>query len=356
MLYIVFTTGRCNLGCHYCGGSMPETMMPPELQYEVATLRALVEKDPDAVVAFYGGEPLLRMDVIRAMMAQVPARRFVLQTNGTLLRAIPDDVLARLDTILVSLDGRPETTDANRARGLHAAVERNLAAIRPRFGGDLVARMTVTERTRIEEDVAHLLSMGFDHVHWQLNAVWSPDGSWTDLGAWVRDVYNPGVTRLLERWLDELEKGRVVGIVPFVGLLHRLETGARGLPCGAGDTAFAVSTDGQVLACPIGPDHEWNRVAPLAGAAPEALRGSLLVGEPCARCDVADACGGRCLFANRERDLAPAEFDAACDATRHLVRALEAARPRVEALVARGVVAREALAYPPFNNTTEIVP
>ena len=249
MLYIVSTTGRCNLGCSYCGGSIPEAVMPSEVRYDVDALVRLVRQDPDAVLAFYGGEPLLRMPLIEEMMTRVPARRFVLQTNGLLLRLVPDACLQRFDAILVSLDGRPETTDANRGAGVHRQVMENVQAVRPRFGGDLIARMTASQQTDIHDDVLHLLGQGFDHVHWQINAIWSPDGSWNDFSAWVETSYTPGLTRLADLWLGEMETGRVLGIVPFLGVLRRIRPGAK-VPVDAVAPAFPAAPAGTLSPSP----------------------------------------------------------------------------------------------------------
>ncbi len=330
--------------------------MPSEVRYDVDALVRLVRQDPDAVLAFYGGEPLLRMPLIEEMMTRVPARRFVLQTNGLLLRLVPDACLQRFDAILVSLDGRPETTDANRGAGVHRQVMENVQAVRPRFGGDLIARMTASQQTDIHDDVLHLLGQGFDHVHWQINAIWSPDGSWNDFSAWVETSYTPGLTRLADLWLGEMETGRVLGIVPFLGVLRRILFGGSGLPCGAGRDAFAVTTDGMILACPIGPDYDWNRIRPLEGAKPQDLKDQVPVGEPCTSCDLMPLCGGRCLFANREARWAEEHFRIVCGTVRHLVDEMRRIEPRVRGLLAAGVVTREALDYPPFNNTTEIIP
>ena len=57
MLYIVLTTGRCNLSCRYCGGSFPSAVVPWEVHYDLKDLRRLVESDPDAIIAFYGESP-----------------------------------------------------------------------------------------------------------------------------------------------------------------------------------------------------------------------------------------------------------------------------------------------------------
>ncbi|MBI4393045.1 MAG: TIGR04084 family radical SAM/SPASM domain-containing protein [Euryarchaeota archaeon] len=356
MLYIVSTTGVCNLACDYCGGSFPASVMPREVGYPTEALRALVERDKDAVVAFYGGEPLLRVSLVREIMDRVQAKHFVLQTNGLFLDSIPDDCVRRLDTILVSLDGRPEVTNAHRGPGIHGHVMEKVAKIRPRFSGDLVARMTVSEESDIYLDVTHLLSQGFDHVHWQLNAIWSPEGSWTDFGGWIEKSYLPGITRLKKRWLEEMRGGRVLGIVPFQGVMERLRSGAKGLPCGAGRDAFAITTDGRILACPIGPEYEWNRLGTLDQVDPETLKDRLEMQGPCRSCPVANVCGGRCLFANMEGRAKRKEFDLVCRTVKHLIAEMEDARPKVDALMAAGRVTREEIAYPPFNNTTEIIP
>lgn len=46
-----------------------------------------------------------------------PAVRFVLQTNGTFLKGMKDELLAAVGTILVSVDGTEEHTDSCRGSG-----------------------------------------------------------------------------------------------------------------------------------------------------------------------------------------------------------------------------------------------
>lgn len=356
MLYIVSTTGNCNLACTYCGGSVSEGSMPREVEYDVEALRELVAKDDEATIAFYGGEPLLRIPLIRDIMDRVGAKRFVLQTNGLLLHHAPQAYLHRFDAILVSLDGRPQVTDSHRGRGLQQKVIAQVRKISGGYSGDLIARMTVTEDSDIYEEVTHLLSMGFDHVHWQLNAIWSPEGSWTDFARWVEDRYNPGVTRLKELWLREMTQGKVLGIVPFQGIMTRLHSGLSGLPCGAGRDAFAITTDGWILGCPIGPEYDWNRIGRLGKVGPADIKDRLEIDGACRTCDVADVCGGRCLFANREGHWEQDQFDIVCRTVKHVVREMADSLPKVDALVAAGIVTRHQLDYPPFNNTTEIIP
>ncbi len=357
MLYIVLTTGRCNLSCRYCGGSFPPALVPWEVQYELEDLRRLVEQDPNAIIAFYGGEPLLNPQFIRAVMDNVRAERFVIQTNGLLVRSLDPEYWRRFDAVLLSIDGPRDVTDFYRGRGVYDSV---LSAAdwlrRVGFSGDLIARMALSERGDVYRDVTHLVNLGlFDHVHWQLDVVWS-DG-WEDFDGWA-ERYKEGLSRLVDLWLEEARRGRILGVVPILGVLKvRLFGGGFRLPCGAGRDAFAISTDGRILACPIAVQESWAVVGRVGSVRdPEELRGSILIGEPCTSCPYYRYCGGRCLYAYRERLWGEEGFRKVCYLTRHLIDEVLRIAPEVEGLLRTGVISRREVDYPEFNNTTEIIP
>ncbi len=359
MLYILFTTGRCNLDCAYCGGSFPKDLVPHKVEYDLDDLRRFVAGDPEAVVAFYGGEPLLNPGFIREVMEHVPARHFAIQTNGLAVNRIPPECWRRFDAVLLSVDGREEVTDRFRGRGVYRAALRGARRLRDAgFRGDLIARMTLTEEGDVWSDVTHLLALGiFNHVHWQLNAVWSEP--WRDLGGWLENSYRPGLRRLREFWVREMEGGRVPGIAPFLGVARRMLFGdvpACPLPCEAGDGAVAVTPRGDVLACPIAVREAWARMGHLRDG-----RGALMpvrVGEPCTSCSIYRFCGGRCLYAHKEgpRFWPREERERVCDATRWLVAEVAEAKERIAGLLAEGVVPPGPLRYPEFNNTVEVLP
>ena len=355
MLYIVFLTGICNLRCRYCGGTIPEEVMPHEIQYSLTDLKKFVEKDNDAIIAFYGGEPLLRINLMKNIMEEIKARRFVLQTNGFFLNKIPKEYLNRLDSILVSIDGIRGVTDYYRGNGVYEIVMDNVKKIREIYRGDLIARMTVSERSDIYRDVMHLLSLPFDHVHWQLNVIWSPEDSWTDFDSWI-EYYNAGITKLANLWTENLKRGKILGIVPFLGVIKRMFYPERGVPCGAGRDAFAIATDGRILACPIGGEFKWNELGDIWNNEPEDIRNSVDIDEPCKSCPLYPICGGRCLFANKERFWGEEGFRKVCNTVKHLVNEMYRAKEEIEKLIENGIYMRENFYYPPFNNTTEIIP
>lgn len=351
MLYIVMVTPSCNLSCSYCGGSLGG--MPQEITYDVGKLSEIVEKDKEAVVAFYGGEPLLRPDVVKSLLSALPAKRFVLQTNGYFMRKLGNDV-KKFDTVLLSIDGRKEVTDRYRAPGCYDKVMDALRFLKEKgYEGDIIARMAVSKYTDIYEDVTHLLQF-FPHVHWQLDVVWSPLWELNEFEEWAESSYMPGIEKLIRMWADEIKNGNVMGIVPFLGIMKRVIWGRKageGLPCGAGKEAVTITTDGRVLACPIAGEFLWNNL----GDKIDALQSfkKVEIGEPCRSCDIYDICGGRCLFAYKEQLWGWEGFRAVCRVTKHLIHQLEGVK---DVVIENLPQVENEINYPSFNNTTEIIP
>lgn len=355
MLYIIFLTGVCNLKCKYCGGTIPSYVMPHEIQYSIRDLKDFISQDERPSIAFYGGEPLLRIDLMERIMDEIEAEHYILQTNGLLLHKLKENYLSRFSTILVSIDGRRDVTDFYKGKGVYDRVIENVKKIRPIYRNELIARMVATERTEIYEDVRHLISLNiFTHVHWQIDAVWSPEGLWKDFASWT-ERYNENLTKLVNYWVKEMENGKILGIVPFLGVLKAL-LGYKNTspPCGSGVNSFAITTDGRILACPICPDLEWNVLGDLSSDLDRLPKLEIL--EPCKSCEYFDVCGGRCLFFNRERLWGDEGFRLVCSTAKHLINEIKRVKPKITELVKYGRISFEDLIYPKFNNTTEIIP
>lgn len=358
MLYFIILTKECNLLCSYCGGGSDTP--PKEIQYSVAELRSFLSKDDDPVVEFYGGEPLLRMDLMKKIMEGVPGR-FLIQTNGLLLDRMGPAFLSRIHTILVSVDGARGVTDRERGRGVYDRVTHNAALIRQNgFQGDLIARMTVVQGSDIVENVRHLLDTRlFDHVHWQLSfsMFWRAERTEAGLQEWL-DEYNSGVSLLVRWWVAEMKRtGRVPGIVPFTGVMRTLLEGTRArLRCGSGDDSFTVMPDGSISACPVSVDFAFSMSGSIFRETPASL-GRDVVGEPCTSCEVYGICGGRCLFVNRAQEMLREDgYGQICGTVKHLVHELQNALPAVRSLIERGTISRGDFAYPRFNNGCEVIP
>ena len=56
--------------------------VPDKIAYSIELLEKFIGKDPEPVLIFYGGEPMLCIDEIRQIMDNVNAKQFNIQTNG----------------------------------------------------------------------------------------------------------------------------------------------------------------------------------------------------------------------------------------------------------------------------------
>jgi putative peptide-modifying radical SAM enzyme len=324
-------------------------------------LSTFLEKDDDIQLMLYGGEPTLRVPLITELMDRFPKARFMLQTNGLLLNQIPEEDVKRFHSILVSIDGTEETTDGYRSEGVYHKVIKNVRWLKEiGYEGDTVARMAVSEQSDVYRDVRHLLDLrdpSFDHVHWQLNVVWDAEGNWHDFDGWLNNSYNPGISRLVEEWIVAMKSGVVEGIVPFLPLMHSLATSEDSeLRCGSGIDTFAIHVDGSIGICPISPDWEFSIVGNIKESSPKNLRNVMRVDAPCPSCEIFGICGGRCLFANKQRLWGEEGFTKVCGTVKHLVASLQKHIPTVKKLIEEGVISTGDLEYPEFNNGCEIIP
>ena len=335
------TTPECNLCCKYCGGSLHG--MSQKVQYPIEKLSSFIAQDTDAVVAFYGGEPLLEPTFIKNCLDQLPAKHFVINTNGYFIQDL-GDTIHQFDSILLSIDGRKAITDYYRESGCYDKVVSAVRFLKEnQYEGDLIARMSVSHKTDIYEDVTHLLSL-FPYVHWQLDMIWSPLWELPEFQSWARTNYNPGIHRLVSEWVDTMIHGDIKGIVPFLGIVSRMLYGGSGLFCQSGTHSITITTDGTILGCPIAPDYTWNVLGDISSGFH-----TIDIQEPCIHCPDYQLCGGRCLFAHIERLWGKEGFEEMCFVTRFLINELQNHLPVY-------THHKERLLYPLYNNTTEIIP
>ncbi len=361
MQYHLVLTERCNKQCSYCGGTRHLEGIPLQVKYPIDDLIQFLGKDPEPVIGFYGGEPLLALEYMYEVMDKVPAKAFTLQTNATLLDKVDDRYLKRLHSILVSIDGGREVTDSCRGDGTYDLVTKNLIEVEDRgYSGDVIARMAFSKNGDIHRDVSHLLNLDnpyFDHVHWQLDVFWSELESWSDLEGWLQS-YESGVTKLANEFAESFKTGEPLGIVPFIPVFKTLLTGEKTpyIRCGSGSTSFAILTNGQIEVCPIAPELPYSNVGHIESSDPRTLRGILPVGSPCTECDVLGVCGGRCLFSNQTMFWGSYWFNRICDTTKHMINELKRHVPLAEKLIEEGVLEPEVFDYPEINNGCEIIP
>jgi putative peptide-modifying radical SAM enzyme len=374
MYFHLILTDDCNLCCSYCRAKAFENLevsegeravqidesLPNEMAYDPEILYRFLESDPSPTLTFYGGEPLLRTDLVERIVREAPVKRFMIQTNGLLLDRLPPDILGRFVTILVSLDGRKALTDANRGNGVYDRVMENIRIIRARgYTGELIARMTVTEKTDIVEAVHHLASNtdhSFSSIHWQIDANFAGDFSLRRFRKWADDCYNPGIRMLVDDWVDHMEtEGSVLRWYPFLDpmedLLYERESRLR---CGSGYANYTIMTDGNIGPCPVMIGMSQYYVGHISRSHPLELDHVIIRGE-CTDCGIRTFCGGRCLYSNITQPWGVAERGLVCGTIESLRHALIAALPRVRRLIDEGTIVPGDFAHEKFNGC-EIIP
>ena len=373
VFYQLILSNECNLQCRYCLGKAFENVergcwpehfeleenMPLKADYSPEELQSFISSDPEPVITFYGGEPLLAMEKIKAIMDKVKAKWFMMQTNGLLLDQLPSDYVNRMHTILVSLDGDERTTDHYRGKGVYRKVMDNVKLVKENgFQGELIARMTVAEETDIFQAVTHLLENedhSFSSVHWQLDMEFDHDFEKRDFVRWANESYNPGITRLVDFWLKEMEeRGKVFKLYPFLGVMQSLLKNEKALlRCGSGHEDYSVQTDGRIIVCPIMAGVKNNYVGHIKTSKPSELP-KVFVGEPCTGCDIYGLCGGRCYYAFMAKHWGENKKHA-CAVTRHFIKALQEVKPRVEKLIGGGKLSLKDFEFVKYNGA-EIIP
>ncbi len=375
MFFHVILTTECNLQCRYCFGESLDDFdedfgdievdydLPKKISYNVELLDEFCLKDPDCVLTFYGGEPLLCADEIQQIMDNVDAKDFMIQTNGLLLDKLEPKYVNRFHTILVSIDGEEALTDYYRGTGTFRKVVNNLKLIMQNgFRGELIARMTVMEQTDIYKQVRWLLDNSdfcFSSVHWQLNAgFWGNDYQRRNFEQWTKTSYIPGVKKLAEFWVDQMEeKGVVLKLYPLLGIANSLLHKEKNchMRCGGGWINYAIQTDGYIIPCPTMWGMKKYYLGHISNVDPRKIKKIFVDQPPCANCSILNVCGGRCLYANVTKRWSDEAYGKVCHTVAELVEAVKAQIPRIQRLVSDRKITLKDFDFMKYNGC-EIIP
>jgi uncharacterized protein len=163
LILTVAPTLACNFGCDYCfqGQDKPNEGMRADVQDALLALIARVTPGIRRVhIAWYGGEPLLRRDLIASISERVIAHcqarglgyDAMIVTNGYFLDAAAARMLVerKVRGAQVTLDGLPDDHDARRhlhsKKGTFARIVANLKEV-----VDAVPALTLSVRVNIDE-------------------------------------------------------------------------------------------------------------------------------------------------------------------------------------------------------------
>ena len=259
----------CNLNCSYCFASQGKYHGERAvMSFEVGkrALDFLIEHSGtrhNLEVDFFGGEPLMNLDVVKQLVAYARSVegahgknfRFTLTTNGML---IDDDLIdfanREMSNVVLSLDGRREIHDRHRVdyagRGSFDRIvplfQRLVAA---RGGKNYYMRGTFThENPDFLEDIKVMLDLGFTEL--SMEPVVCAEGDPAALTAEDMAIVCEQYEKLAELMLARRREGR-----PFTFYHYMIDL--KGGPCiykrisgcGSGTEYMAVTPWGDLYPC-----------------------------------------------------------------------------------------------------------
>ena len=262
----------CNLRCGYCFAGdgtynvndIDRGLMP--LDVGKKALDFLIENSGNRrnlEVDFFGGEPMLNFDTVKALVAYGRTRekeagkkfRFTLTTNGALLSEEAHNYInENFDNVVLSLDGRPEVHDKMRKRhdgsGSYAHIMPRVKALADaRNHENYYVRGTFTRYNMdFAADVMHLADAGFKHI--SVEPVVAPQEADYSLREQDLPALFEEYEHLAEALLERERAGKGVHFFHFeMDLTAGPCLAKRVTGCGAGSEYLAVTPSGQLYPC-----------------------------------------------------------------------------------------------------------
>ena len=309
----------CNLRCKYCFAdegayhAAREMMSPETAKKAIDFLIQNSGKRKVLEVDFFGGEPLMNLDVIKATVAyakEEAAKRgkrflFTTTTNGLLL---DDDAIeflnAEMENVVLSLDGRKEVHDAvrktvNGKGSFDAVIDKIKKFVRIRGDKHYYVRGTFTAKNLdFSKDVLFLADQGFTSLSVEPVVTDIPDLQ-------IKEEHLSVIEQEYEKLCDEYIRREAEGKgFSFFHFHIDLEGGPclqkRVSACGAGNEYFSVVPNGDIYPChQFAGEAKWKMGNVFEGKLDEKIRdlfatSCLFTREKCGDCFAKFICSGGC--------------------------------------------------------------
>lgn len=222
MNYTLYLTEKCNLNCKYC---FEKQKGEKELTFD--DIKTIMDREvkfgsKSCVLTFFGGEPLLKKDLIFDIVNYANKLekenkikfKYSITTNGTLI----DEKflkLAKENDFLIgySLDGNKETQNKNRINyngdGTYDIVFENAQKLLKSVK-KVVAMPVITKNNYMDmtKNVEHLFEIGFKAI----NCAFDYTANWQDEDL---PILKNEYLKLADMYYERLKKGEKIYLQPF---------------------------------------------------------------------------------------------------------------------------------------------
>lgn len=260
MNIVLNLTDACNLRCKYCyfnGNGRTENMSDETMEKAIAFFMNLAQdfKDKRFNITFFGGEPTLRMDLMKKAVAFAKTFeredfevRFAVNTNGTLLS---DEILDFFEDenfeIFLSIDGKKKTHDFNRVtidgKGCFDQIEPFLPRL---ISLGAMSEKVISPETAADtaEAVRYFIDLGFRRI------VLSPSFE----SAWTREsfeVLKQEYKKLAQIYFKAQKRGKnlYISTIEDKIKIYLAEKDFKSTICNIANKVYAVGPSGKIFPC-----------------------------------------------------------------------------------------------------------
>ncbi|TFH01521.1 MAG: SPASM domain-containing protein [Calditrichales bacterium] len=307
---------QCNMACIYCygaGGTYGESgMMDRQTAFQAVDFLFRNSGEAKAVsIVFFGGEPLLNFDLIKAVVdyakqqgnAHKKGVYFALTTNGTCLSPPVINYLNRNKfSVTISLDGDAKEQNTNRplkdGKDSFKLVIKRINQFLESRDGKATARATLmTGEPSAGKIREKLKSYGFQKVE-----IVPATGQKTNQEPSYQSVFNDQEVRA-DELLHDIKSRRRVPDDQLIKTLRRLAFRCAKMNfCGAGSNTVAISSSGKSYPCHrfVGmSEFSFDFVSRFRHATQMAFVSKISAKSPaCQNCWALKLCGGGCYYDN----------------------------------------------------------
>jgi len=362
-------TGRCYARCKGCinavittPGSLNRDTKPsvadavPERDSK-AILNLLKENRLDeAVICFYGGEPLLVPELILDTMRRVDAGkrgtnvRYMVYTNGDLLKKTAKgypQILERLWLLSVSIDGRRQQHDKVRLGTSLDLIHEGLGAVRRLSPATVLMWSTLREEQSLADCFFEFIDLLEADKARQFFWHWvETEEPFADFSEYL-EKYESELQIIMNAYVDRMTEGEILPLVHVNELILFILSGKarNSSACGVELSENYDLIDGKVHSCADLPPElaigNIDRQGNLTFLPHDLMR---LVSYKdylgCSRCGVHAYCGGRCPV--QAHAGSPERLLQYCQLMRlHVGTVLAFIDPIVEAMLKNGITAQQ---------------